>query len=33
MIWTILEHRFVGKTIRKLPGQVIKKNELWKNLV
>ena len=30
---TILEHRDLDKTCRKLPEQIIKKYELWKDIV
>lgn len=32
-MWHILEHKNIGKTIRKIPVQVLKKYELWKDLV
>lgn len=32
-MWTIREHRDIEKTCRKLPEAVVKKYELWKNLV
>lgn len=32
-MWKIREHRDVQKIFRKLPGAVLKKYELWKNLV
>lgn len=33
MMWKIYEHKNVEKGIDKLPGQVVKKYELWKNLI
>jgi plasmid maintenance system killer protein len=32
-MWEIKEHRDVEKTCRKLPVQVVKKYELWKEIV
>jgi len=32
-MWHIKEHRNIDKTIAKLPVQVIKKYELWKDIV
>jgi hypothetical protein len=32
-MWRIKEHRDIDKTCRKLPSTVIKKYELWKNIV
>ena len=32
-MWKIQEHRDIEKTCRKLPPQVVKKYELWKELV
>ncbi len=32
-MWHIREHRKIEKTITKLPAQVIKKYELWKDIV
>jgi len=32
-MWHIKEHRKIEKTITKLPLQVIKKYELWKDIV
>ena len=32
-MWHIKEHRNIDKTIAKLPAQVIKKYELWKDIV
>ena len=32
-MWNILEHRSVARTCGKLPAQVVKKYELWKDLV
>ena len=32
-MWDIKEHHDVPKTCRKLPGAVLKKYTLWKNLV
>lgn len=32
-MWHILEHRRIGRTCRKLPPQVLKKYELWKDIV
>jgi len=32
-MWTILEHRAVAKACRTLPSQVLKKYEIWKDLI
>ncbi len=32
-MWRINEHRDIDKVCRRLPGEVVKKYELWKNLV
>lgn len=32
-MWRVQEHRSLGKIIEKLPLQVVKKYELWKDLV
>lgn len=32
-MWHILEHKNIQKTCKKLPKQVLKKYELWKNIV
>lgn len=32
-MWHILEHRDITKTCKKIPLQVLKKYELWKDLV
>jgi toxin HigB-1 len=32
-MWHIQEHKSLEKTINKLPGQVVKKYELWKDIV
>ena len=32
-MWRIQEHRDIAKVCRKLPGVVVKKYELWKNIV
>ena len=32
-MWHILENRKIGKTIQKLPIQVVKKYELWKSII
>jgi len=32
-MWHILEHKSVQNTCRKLPAQVLKKYELWKDIV
>ena len=32
-MWSILEHRTIAKTCRKLPIRVVKKYELWKDIV
>ena len=31
-MWLVLEHRDIKKICRKLPGPVLKKYELWKDL-
>lgn len=33
IMWTILEHPGVEKTCHKLPPQVLKKYELWQDIV
>ena len=33
MMWQIYEHKSVAGACRKIPKQVVKKYELWKNLV
>lgn len=33
IMWQIKEHRDITKTCRKLPLEVVKKYELWKNIV
>jgi mRNA-degrading endonuclease RelE of RelBE toxin-antitoxin system len=33
MEWIIFEHRDIEKTMHKLPKEIIKKYELWKNIV
>jgi len=33
MMWNILEQRSLAKTCRKLPEKVVKKYELWKDIV
>ena len=33
MMWNILEHRSMAKTCKKLPEKVVKKYELWKDIV
>jgi mRNA-degrading endonuclease RelE of RelBE toxin-antitoxin system len=33
MIWKILEHKSLAKTMAKLPGHIVKKYELWKRLI
>ncbi len=33
MMWNILEHRSIAKTCKSLPLQVVKKYELWKDIV
>ena len=33
MKWEIYEHRNIAKICRKLPVQIVRKYELWKNLV
>jgi plasmid maintenance system killer protein len=32
-MWNILEHRSIAGTCKKLPVQVVKKYELWKDIV
>jgi mRNA-degrading endonuclease RelE of RelBE toxin-antitoxin system len=32
-MWRILEHRGIAKTCRKLPEAVVRKYELWKNII
>ncbi len=32
-MWKILEHRSIQKQRKRIPPQVLKKYELWKNLV
>lgn len=32
-MWRILEHHRIGRSVRKLPPQVLKKYELWKGIV
>ena len=32
-MWRIREHHKLGKVVQKLPLQVVKKFELWKNIV
>ena len=32
-MWRILEHKSIEKTCKKLPSQVVKKYELWKDIV
>ncbi len=32
-MWHILEHRTIAKTCVRLPLQVLKKYELWKNII
>jgi mRNA-degrading endonuclease RelE of RelBE toxin-antitoxin system len=32
-MWQILEHRDIAKTCRKLPEAVVKKYELWKDII
>lgn len=32
-MWHIKEHRNIEKTCRKLPTKVVKKYELWKNII
>jgi mRNA-degrading endonuclease RelE of RelBE toxin-antitoxin system len=32
-MWTILEHRSIAKKCSKLPPQVLKKYEIWKDIV
>lgn len=32
-MWNVLEHRGIARTCKKLPPQVVKKYELWKDLI
>ena len=32
-MWVIKEHRSIRRTCRKLPPAVVKKYELWKNII
>ena len=32
-MWKIFEHKSIAKTCKKFPAQVLKKYELWKDLV
>lgn len=32
-MWHILEHKKIASTVKKIPPQVLKKYELWKDLV
>lgn len=32
-MWQVFEHKSVAVTCRKIPPQVVKKYELWKNIV
>ena len=32
-MWRIREHRDIGKTCRKLPASIVKRYELWKDIV
>lgn len=32
-MWNVLEHRSITRTCKKLPVRVVKKYELWKDLV
>lgn len=32
-MWHIKEHRDIGKTCSKLPLNIVKKYELWKNII
>ncbi|MDA8091975.1 MAG: type II toxin-antitoxin system mRNA interferase toxin, RelE/StbE family [Actinomycetota bacterium] len=32
-MWRVLEHHDISKTCRKLPLEVVKKYELWKDIV
>lgn len=32
-MWQIFEHRDISKACRKLPGEIVKKYELWKEIV
>ncbi|GAB1352061.1 hypothetical protein MASR1M12_07920 [Erysipelotrichia bacterium] len=32
-MWKIFEHKSIAKTCKKLPAQVLKKYELWKDLI
>jgi len=32
-MWQVFEHKSIAGTCRKIPTQVVKKYELWKNIV
>lgn len=32
-MWEVLEHRSIARTCKKLPERVVKKYELWKDIV
>ena len=32
-MWSVLEHRSIARTCKKLPERVVKKYELWKDIV
>ena len=32
-MWEVLEHRSIARTCKKLPVRVVKKYELWKDIV
>ena len=32
-MWSVLEHRSIERTCKKLPERVVKKYELWKDIV
>jgi proteic killer suppression protein len=32
-MWHIYEHRDIAKICRKLPDHIVKKDELWKNII
>jgi len=32
-MWVILEHKNIGKTCKKLPLEIVKKYELWKDII
>ncbi len=32
-MWKIFEHKSIAGTCRKIPTQVVKKYELWKNII